>query len=61
MRRGEILSLKWEQIDLRQGYISLEDTKSGEGRQIPLNQTLTEIFNRIPRGLESKYVFTNRD
>ncbi len=34
MRRGEILSLKWEQVDLRHGYISLVDTKSGEGREI---------------------------
>jgi integrase len=61
MRRGEILSLKWEQVDLRHGYISLDDTKSGEGRQIPMNQTLIETFSEMPRGFESKYVFSNRN
>ncbi len=61
MRRGEILGLMWEQIDLRCGYISLDDTKSGEGRQIPMNQTLIDMFREMPRGFESKYVFTNRN
>ncbi len=61
MRRGEILPLTWQQIDLRHGYISLYDTKSGDGRQIPMNHTLIEMFNEMPRGLESKYVFTNRN
>lgn len=61
MRRGEILGLAWEQVDLRHGYISLDDSKSGEGRQIPMNQTLIEMFSEMPRGFESKYVFTNKD
>lgn len=33
MRRGEMLSLKWEQI--RNGFIYLTETKSGKARQIP--------------------------
>jgi len=61
MRRGEILSLKWEQIDLRHGYISLTDTKSGEGREVPINDTLSAIFEEMPHSIESIYVFTDRD
>ena len=61
MRRGEILSLEWEQVDLRHGYILLDNTKSGEGRQIPINTTLLEMFSNMPRGYESKYVFANRN
>ena len=38
MRRGELLSLKWEQI--RNGFIYLTETKSGKGRQIPINDRL---------------------
>ncbi len=60
MRRGEILSLKWEQADLRHRYLLLSNTKNGEDRQIPMNQTLIEVYSNIPRGFESKYVFTNR-
>ncbi len=61
MRRGEILGLMWKQVDLRHGFISLDDTKSGEGRQIPMNQTLIEMFSEMSRGFESKYVFSNRN
>ena len=61
MRRGEILSLKWEQVDLRHGYISLRDTKSGEGREIPINKTLDGLFNEMPHSIESIYIFTDKD
>ncbi|MHC4270150.1 MAG: site-specific integrase [Planctomycetota bacterium] len=61
MRRGEILSLKWEQVDLRHGFISLEDTKSGEGREIPINNTLKTLFEEMPHSIESIYLFTGKD
>ena len=59
MRRGEILSLKLEQIDLRHGYISLVDAKSGEGREVPINNTLKRLFEEMPHSIESVYVFTD--
>jgi site-specific recombinase XerD len=37
MRRSEILSLKWEQVDFSRGAINLLDAASGEERQIPIN------------------------
>jgi integrase len=57
MRRGELLSLKWEQI--RNGFIYLTETKSGKARQIPINDRLTEMFREVRRGnqLKSAYVF----
>ncbi len=38
MRRGEIESLRWDQVDLDAGFVNLkgEDTKTGEGRRVPL-------------------------
>ncbi len=59
MRLSEILKLKWEQADLRHGFILLEITKNGERREIPIDNTLEEMFNSMPRGLESVYVFTD--
>lgn len=32
MRKGEILDLKWDTVDLRHGFILLEQTKNGERR-----------------------------
>ncbi len=57
MRRNEILSLKWEQ--LRSGFIYLTETKSGKGRQIPINDRLAEVFKEVRRQdqLKSPYVF----
>jgi integrase len=57
MRRGELLSMKWEQI--RNGFIYLTETKSGKARQIPINERLAQVFREVRRGnqLKSTYVF----
>jgi len=60
MRRGEILGLKWEQVDLRHGFILLDISKNGERREIPINTTLEYLFKKIPHGVESEYVFTGK-
>jgi integrase len=60
MRRGEILKLKWSQVDLRHGFILLDNTKNGHRREIPINTTVREVFESISRGPESEYVFPNR-
>jgi integrase len=57
MRKGEILSLTWEQVDLRHGFILLDVTKNGERREIPINNVLRETLTSLPRHLTSPYVF----
>ncbi len=61
MRRGELLSLKWEQI--RNGFIYLTETKSGKARQIPINDRLSEVLREVRRGnqLKSPYVFCGQE
>lgn len=46
MRRGEILSLRWESVDLltRQVRLNAGETKNGEGRLIPLGDELLEAL-----------------
>ncbi len=48
MRRGEIMNLKWDDIDLARGSILLQTTKNGERRFIPLVGTALDL-------LRSKY------
>jgi integrase len=57
MRRGEVLGLKWEQI--RNGFIYLKETKSGKGRQIPINDQAARVFRELRKKnqLKSPYVF----
>ena len=50
----------WEQVDLRHGLILLDTTtKNGERREIPINKTLREMFNKMPHSIESIFVFTD--
>ena len=57
MRRGELLSLTWEQI--RNGQIYLTETKSGKSRQIPINDRLAHVLRELRQKnqLKSPYVF----
>ncbi|MDI6793141.1 MAG: site-specific integrase [bacterium] len=59
MRKGEILTLKWDQVDLKHGFILLDesDTKNGERKEIPINETLRQTLQRIMRQLDVPYVF----
>ena len=57
MRKGEILSLNWDNVDLRHGFILLDVTKNGERREIPINGTLRATLEALPRRLDGGYVF----
>ena len=58
MRRGEILSLKWDQV--RNGFIYLRKTKTSNPRQIPVGEDLDQVFKEIRKDqhLTSSNVFT---
>lgn len=56
-RKEEILSLRWEQVDMKHGFINQTKTKNGEGRQIPINDTLREMLKGLTRRLNVPYVF----
>ncbi len=44
MRRGEILSLRWLDVDLRGGRILLPQTKNGDGRIVYLNRLAAQVL-----------------
>jgi integrase len=60
MRTGEIYRLSWKQIDLQERMITIERTKSGRLRHIPINQTLfQELVSMRSRNARSQYLFHN--
>ena len=61
MRKGEILNLQWQQVDLSHGFVLLDKTKNGERREIPIDETLRTMLSKMPHSIESICVFTDRD
>ena len=63
MRKGEILNLTWDKVDLRNRMIRLEasDTKDSEKRDVPicdeLYKMLVSMPNRIQRTGQDNHVF----
>ena len=60
LRRGELFSLQWEDLDFQNGVIRVVDTKNGERREIPMSDTLRQTLRGIPRRLDSPYVFPGK-
>ena len=58
-RKGEILGLTWDRVDLKHGFIYLDKTKSGEPREVPINNTLRQTLQVIIRRIDSPFVFVN--
>ena len=49
MRKGELLNLKWEDVDLFNDYLIVEYSKNGESRKIPINDMLKQELMNLPR------------
>jgi integrase len=61
MRRGEIFSLTWDQVDFDRGLITVERSKNDGVRHIPMNSQLTEELKTIKINTPGKYVFSKNN
>ncbi len=50
MRRGELLSIQWKDVDLKARTIHIAKTKNGHPRTIPLTPKAIDILNSLERG-----------
>ncbi len=58
MRQGEILNLKWKDIDMFRRTITIMQMKTKEPKTIPMNDTLTDLIMRKSKVINmSGYVF----
>ena len=58
MRKSECFNLVWDDIDLENRLIFLTNTKNSKPREIPINDDIFKVLNRIPRHISSPYVFS---
>ena len=56
MGRGEVLSLKWTNVDLEAGTAFLPVTKNGHPRSVPLSPQALSVLSALPRR-EGDFVF----
>ncbi len=60
MRRGELLALKWCDIDFDKGFLRIVSPKGGKDASIPLNDSALRVLCELPRS-EIAYVFPGRN
>jgi integrase len=63
MRKGEILRLRWEHLDMKRGIVQVASgqdghTKNYETRAIAMKRSLREFLGKHPRRIDTPYVFT---
>ncbi len=51
MRRGELLGLRWEHVQLNKSYVHLPQTKNGDSRDVPLSPKARQTIEALPRSL----------
>jgi len=59
LRRGELLGLTWDRVDLSRGVLRLEVTKSGKRREVPMRQVVYDVLAALPEPREGQ-VFRTR-
>ena len=49
MRRGEIVAMRWDDLDLDAGTLHIPITKNGNSRTIPLTMMALQVLESLPR------------
>lgn len=54
MRRGEMLSLKWSNVDYSKQIAFIADSKNGESRYVPLSKYAVKILQDLPKSIDGR-------
>ena len=54
MRLGEIMGLKWSDVDISRQVARLADTKNGTSREVPLSSIAARILETLPRSIDGQ-------
>jgi integrase len=53
LRKSEFLGLRWQDVDLKVGVLTIPRSKHGEARHVPLTSEVRGIISRRPRSLDA--------
>ncbi len=57
MRKGEILKLRWSEVDFNNSIITIQESKSGKKRMLPMDATVCETLKVLLSRFKKGYVF----
>ena len=57
LRKAEIQHIKWSDINIQQGFLTVHETKNGETRHVPLNKPAKDALMSVRKHPESSFVF----
>lgn len=60
MRQGELLGLRWENVDLARKVAFLEVTKNGDARTVPLSPRALAVLKGLPRSIKGNVIPVQR-
>lgn len=61
MRKGELLGLTWDAVDLKHGFIRVRHSKNGQPRTIPMNETVKGTLTGLRTRLDVNWVFHDEE
>ena len=61
LRKGELLGLTWDRIDLSAGYFWIDETKNGQPLELPITDTIKQILTRRYASKAGNFVFSNKE
>lgn len=56
MRRGELMKLKWSDVDFDRGFILIRNPKGGKSQSIPLNDQARAVLENHPQNKDHVFV-----
>ena len=60
MRRGELMSLLWANVNFEKSVAFLPITKNGDSRYVPLSSKAIRIIKSLPRGIDGRVFPLNK-
>jgi integrase len=61
MRRGEMLRLRWEDVDFEKGFIRITNPKGGRTQRIPLNEGARDVLLMLREKNATQFVFQGKN
>jgi len=61
LRQDEQFKLRWTDVDLERGFLTLPETKAGEVQYVPLNEEAKAILKAFDSWQRSVWVFPSQN